>query len=144
MSAIFYYSNFCNNCKNLLQFISKENLQADMHFINIDNRVKKNNATYIVLQNKQEILLPPSVSSVPAILLLNQNQKVIFGQDIGKYLENKKMNSQIYNQGQSNGNMSMAQQAQMRQQQQMAPQQRMQTSVAQQMQQQQQQQTSVA
>ena len=41
MSSILYYSNYCNNCSILLQFIAKSNCKDDMHFINIDNRCKK-------------------------------------------------------------------------------------------------------
>jgi hypothetical protein len=58
-----------------------------MHFINIDKRVKKNNATYVVLENGQEILLPPTVTKVPALLLLNKGHHVLFGNDINKHLE---------------------------------------------------------
>jgi hypothetical protein len=59
-----------------------------MHFINIDKRVKKGNgATYIVLENGQEILLPPTVTKVPALLLLNKGHQVLFGGDINKFLE---------------------------------------------------------
>jgi hypothetical protein len=58
-----------------------------MHFINIDKRCKKNGATYIILENGQEILLPPTVSKVPALLLLNKGHHVLFGGDINKHLE---------------------------------------------------------
>jgi hypothetical protein len=59
-----------------------------MHFINIDKRVKKSNgATYIILENGQEILLPPTVNRVPALLLLNKNHYVLFGNDINRHLE---------------------------------------------------------
>jgi hypothetical protein len=58
-----------------------------MHFINIDKRCKKNGATYIILENGQEILLPPTVSKVPALLLLNKGHSVLFGSDINKHLE---------------------------------------------------------
>jgi hypothetical protein len=87
MSSIFYYSNYCENCKKLIQIISKSNSKNDMHFINIDNRVKKNGATYIVLENNQEILLPPTITKVPALLLLNKNHQVLFGNDISNHLE---------------------------------------------------------
>jgi hypothetical protein len=49
-----------------------------MHFINIDKRCKKNGATYIILENGQEILLPPTV---------NKGHHVLFGSDINKHLE---------------------------------------------------------
>jgi hypothetical protein len=93
MSSILYYSNYCENCKGLLQSISKwSGIKDDMHFINIDKRVKKpNGATYIILENGQEILLPPTISKVPALLLLNKGHHVLFGNDINKHLEPKQM-----------------------------------------------------
>lgn len=90
MSSILYYSNYCDNCKTLLQILSKSNIKNDIHFINIDKRVRKSNgATYIVLENNQEILLPPTVTKVPALLLLNNNHQVLFGSDINRHLEPK-------------------------------------------------------
>jgi hypothetical protein len=91
MSCILYYSNYCENCKALIQNISKWNdAKNDMHFINIDKRVKKNNgATYIILENGQELLLPPTITKVPALLLLNKSHHVLFGNDINKHLEPK-------------------------------------------------------
>ena len=93
MSSILYYSNYCDNCKFLLQTISKwSGIKEEMHFINIDKRVKKSNgATYVVLENGQEILLPPSITKVPALLLLNKGHQVLFGSDINKHLEPKQM-----------------------------------------------------
>jgi hypothetical protein len=88
MSSILYYSNYCDNCSKLLQIISKLNSKDDMHFINIDKRVKKSNgATYVILENGQELLLPPTITKVPALLLLNKSHHVLFGNDINKHLE---------------------------------------------------------
>ena len=87
MSSILYYSNYCANCKSLLQLIAKLDVKNDMHFINIDKRVKRSNATYIILENGQEILMPPSVNKVPALLLLNKGHQVLFGNDINTHIE---------------------------------------------------------
>lgn len=85
---ILYYSNYCNNCKTLLQNISKQPVKDDIHFICIDKRVKRENGSmYIILENGQEILLPPTVNKVPALLLLNRGHHVIFGTDILKHIE---------------------------------------------------------
>lgn len=87
MSTILYYSNFCENCKALLQDISKSNVKDDMHFICIDKRNRRNNgATYVVLQNGQEVLLPPTINKVPALLLLNRGHKVLFGEEIKHHI----------------------------------------------------------
>lgn len=92
MSTILYYSNYCENSKLLLANISNSNIKNDMHFISIDKRTQKNNgATYIQLENGQEILLPPTINKVPALLLLNKGHKVLFGNEINQYLEPKQV-----------------------------------------------------
>jgi hypothetical protein len=42
---------------------------------------------FIVLQTGQQIIMPENVTRVPALLLLNQNYKVIYGDDIYKHLK---------------------------------------------------------
>ena len=88
MSSILYYSNFCEPSKKLLQTVSKIGMTKDIHFICIDKRVKDNNGkTFIILQNEQKIIMPENVTRVPALLLLNQNYKVIYGDQIYQYLK---------------------------------------------------------
>jgi hypothetical protein len=88
MSKILYYSSYCDNCKKLLHVLSKSQIKKDIHFISIDRRVQKNNgATYIVLENSQEIILPPTVSRVPALLLINKGHHVLFGEEIYNHLK---------------------------------------------------------
>ena len=87
MSCILYYSNYCEPSKKLLQTVTKTQNAKDIHFICIDKRVKDSNGkVYIVLQTGQKIVMPENVTRVPALLLLNQNYKVIYGDDIYKHL----------------------------------------------------------
>jgi hypothetical protein len=59
-----------------------------MHFLCVDNRVKgSNGATYIKLQDGQEVILPPTVSKVPALLLLNRGHHVLFGEEIMQHIQ---------------------------------------------------------
>jgi len=96
MSAILYYSNYCDKCKNILQLIGKSIAKDEMHFLCIDNRIKKNNAQYIIVENGQEVLLPPTVNRVPALLLLNRGHQVIFGNEIEEHIsvENKNIKNE--------------------------------------------------
>lgn len=88
MSTILYYSNFCNHSKSLLQQLSKTNVAKEVHFICIDNRQKdQTGRTLIVLQNGEKIVMPPNVTKVPALLLLKENYRVVYGDDITKYLK---------------------------------------------------------
>ena len=89
MSAILYYSNFCQHSKALLQNVGRSpEISKDVHFICIDKRVKKGDGkTYVVLQNGQQIIMPENVSKVPALLLLNDNYRVIYGEEIASYFK---------------------------------------------------------
>ena len=88
MSSILYYSNFCEPSKKLLQTVSKTQNVNNIHFVCIDKRVKDSNGKiFIVLQTGQKLIMPDNVTRVPALLLLNQNYKVIYGDDIYKHLK---------------------------------------------------------
>lgn len=88
MAAICYYSNFCDPSKKLLQLIAKTKLKTEMHFICIDKRHKNSQGQTIVTLENQQVLLPPSISKVPALFLLDTKQ-VLFGDDIYSYLTPK-------------------------------------------------------
>lgn len=88
MSCILYYSNFCEHSKKLLQTITKTQNTNNIHFVCIDKRMKDaNGKIFIVLQNGQKLIMPENVKSVPALLLLNDNYKVIYGDDIYRHLK---------------------------------------------------------
>jgi hypothetical protein len=88
MSSILYYSNFCEHSKKLLQAVSKSQTSKDLHFICIDKRTKgQDNKIYIVLENGQKIVMPENVTKVPALLLLNNNYKVLYGDEIYNHLK---------------------------------------------------------
>ena len=90
MSSILYYSNFCEHSKKLIGTISKANISKDIHFICIDKRTKdSNNKIYIILENGQKIIMPENVNRVPALLLLNQNYQVLYGEAILNHLKPK-------------------------------------------------------
>ena len=95
MSCILYYSNFCEHSKKLLQHISKSDLSKDIHFLCIDVREKKEDGNmYIKLQNK-EMILPKTITKVPALLLLSNNYQVLFGEDIYNYFNPKQAQKQV-------------------------------------------------
>lgn len=90
MSSILYYSNFCNHSKNIVQQLSKTTVSKDIHFICIDKRVKdENNKVYIILENGQRIIMPETLNRVPALLLLNNNYNILYGDNILNYLKPK-------------------------------------------------------
>jgi hypothetical protein len=85
MSTILYYSNFCQHSKKLLQQFGRSP-QKDVHFICIDKRSKdKNGKIFITLENGQQIVMPENVTKVPALLLLADNYRVLYGESILQY-----------------------------------------------------------
>jgi hypothetical protein len=90
MSSILYYSNFCNHSKSILQQLSQtQQIKKDIHFMCIDKRVRDpaNGKTYIVTENGQKIVMPETITRVPALLLLNENYRIIYGDLIYDYLK---------------------------------------------------------
>lgn len=103
MSSILYYSNFCDHSKSLLQNIGKSpEITKDVHFICIDKRVQKQGKTYIILENGQEIVMPDNISRVPALLLLNDNYRIIYGTEITQFF---KPRQEVVRQVATNNNM---------------------------------------
>tara|TARA_B110000285_G_scaffold233701_1_gene308317 strand:+ start:1441 stop:2049 length:609 start_codon:yes stop_codon:yes gene_type:complete len=87
MSSILYYSNYCTNCEKLIQKLGKSSIKKDIHFVCIDNRVKENDKVYVKMPNGTKIVLPSNVNKVPALLLLNKQNEVVFGETIHEILQ---------------------------------------------------------
>lgn len=87
---ILYYSNYCAHSQKILQTLVKGNLSDKLSFICIDKRLhdSKTNQTFIVLENGGKVILPPNIHSVPSMLLINENYRVIYGDDIIKLFHN--------------------------------------------------------
>ena len=84
-NTILYYSKYCENCKKLLYILSRSSLKSKIHFLSIDKRLVKDKKTYILLDDGKEILLPEIIDKVPAILLLANDNKILFGDEIIQY-----------------------------------------------------------
>tara|TARA_B100001063_G_scaffold52620_1_gene46546 strand:+ start:3583 stop:4143 length:561 start_codon:yes stop_codon:yes gene_type:complete len=85
MSSVLYYSKYCENCQKLLYELGKTNISKQIHFLSIDKRVNKNSKVYLVLDNGCEVFLPPNITRVPTLLLLNKGNKIIVGDDVLNY-----------------------------------------------------------
>lgn len=82
MSSILYYSTLCKNCDKILNELSRTDLQNGIHFVCIDKRVERGGAHFVVLETGEEVLLPKEVTRVPALLLLESGNRVLFGNEI--------------------------------------------------------------
>jgi hypothetical protein len=87
MSSILYYSNYCEKSKKYIKLLSNSEYQKAIHFICIDKRIKDGKKTFVVLENEETIVLPDTITHVPALLLLTKGYKVLFGEKILEYLQ---------------------------------------------------------
>jgi hypothetical protein len=85
MSSVLYYSKYCENCKKLLYELGKTKIQKNIHFLSIDKRKNIGGKVYIILDNGKEIYMPPNIVSVPTLLLLNKNNKLLVGEDVNNF-----------------------------------------------------------
>lgn len=87
---ILYYSNYCTHSQKVLQTLVKGNLSDKLSFICIDKRQidKQTNQTYIILENGGKVVLPPNIHSVPSLLLIKDNYRIIQGDEIIKFFHN--------------------------------------------------------
>ena len=85
---ILYYSNYCKHSQKVLQFLVKGGMSDQLNFICIDKRARDaQNNTYIILENGKRVIMPPNVHSVPALLQVKHNYKVVLGDDIIQYFQ---------------------------------------------------------
>ena len=86
---VLYYSNYCKHSEKVIKFISKGGLTNEINAFCIDKRTRdpKTNQTVILLEDGKKALLPPNLQSVPALLLIKDNYKLVFGDDIIKHFE---------------------------------------------------------
>ncbi len=82
MSYVLYYSKYCDNCKKILFKIGKDKIKNDIHFLCIDKRKKVKDKIYIILSDGKELLMPEEIQKVPALLLLNRGNRIIYGKEI--------------------------------------------------------------
>ena len=93
---IFYYSNYCKHSQKILQTLVKGDLVSKISCVCIDNRKKDpaTNQMYIFLENGSKVIMPPTLHSVPALLLVNDRYRIIFGDEITKHFHPQLINKQ--------------------------------------------------
>lgn len=77
----------CENCSNLLAVLAKSPAKNDMHFVCVDKRERDPDGKLVVIMsNGARLPLPPNVTKVPALLLLNKGNRALFGDEIMSFL----------------------------------------------------------
>tara|TARA_B110000285_G_scaffold191476_1_gene219297 strand:+ start:1364 stop:1942 length:579 start_codon:yes stop_codon:yes gene_type:complete len=85
---LLYYSNHCQHSNQLLQTLSKSNVQKQFYYICIDKRSKdEKNNTIIQLENGKTLPLPPIINKVPSLLLQNHGNRVLTGNEILGFIQ---------------------------------------------------------
>ena len=85
---VLYYSNNCKHCQKLLAHLAKIGVLEKYNFICIDRRSVDPNTRQvsITLDRGVKASLPPNVSRVPTLLLVNQKFTAIIGDEIYNYV----------------------------------------------------------
>jgi len=85
---VLYYSNNCKFCQKLLAHLAKIGVLEKYNFICIDRRSIDPNTRQvsITLDRGVKASLPPNVSRVPTLLLVNQKFTAVIGDDIYTYV----------------------------------------------------------
>ena len=97
---IFYYSNYCKHCQKIIQYVIKQGYVDKISAICIDQRKRdhNNNQTFVILENGNQVFLPPNLQSVPSVLCVKKNYTLVTGVDpILQYFQ-EKFAPQIQNQ----------------------------------------------
>jgi len=99
-----YYSNYCKHCKKVLDFLSKSGIAEKLNCICIDKRKRDPNTNQMLihLDDGKQVLMPPNLSSVPALLLINKGYSLVLGSDIIQHYEpevKKKLESANFGDG---------------------------------------------
>lgn len=83
---ILYYSNNCKYCEKILNYLVKNDIIKHLNCICVDKRQinQLNGNVNIILENGNSVMLPPNVHSVPSLLILKENYRVVMGEDILK------------------------------------------------------------
>jgi hypothetical protein len=85
---ILYYSNYCPNSKKVLEYISKNGLIDHLNCICLDRRSidPQSGQILIHLENGKCVMMPPGIHGVPAMLIVKENYRCIYAQEIISYL----------------------------------------------------------
>jgi len=88
---VLYYSNNCKYCQKLLAHLAKLGMLEKYNFVCIDRRSVDPNTKQITitLDRGLKTTLPPNVSRVPTLLLINQKYTAVIGDEIYNYVDSQ-------------------------------------------------------
>lgn len=89
MSTVLYYSKYCRISNEIIKKISRSKIKKSVHFLCVDKRIYKNNQIHIVLENDSTLQLPKEITCVPSLIILNENNRIIYGREILNFFKPK-------------------------------------------------------
>lgn len=87
MKYVLFYSNRCEHSRDILKQITRSPVAEETSFVCIDSRVTRGKDVCAVLANGKEVPLPSSLTSVPALLLLEKGNALVVGTQVKQHLE---------------------------------------------------------
>lgn len=85
---LLYYSNNCEHCKKILIKLARDKQLVDkISYICIDKRKKINGEIFIILENGKRMKLPKDLKEVPSLVMLENSNKIIVGDNINTHFE---------------------------------------------------------
>lgn len=85
---VLYYSNSCKHSAKILDFIVKNGFAEKVNCICVDKRTLRNGHTWVVQLDDGRIhTVPPHISRVPSLLLVNQKNEVRLGNEILEFFQ---------------------------------------------------------
>ena len=87
MSDTLYYSNYCQHCNALLEFLNKNGYLEKLSFVCVDKRRQDTQGIWYSQQhNGQHVMIPHIVHSVPS-LILAENHHLLMGEQIQQHFK---------------------------------------------------------
>lgn len=85
MFGVLYYGKTCQHSQQLLRQVAKQGISDKLRFVPVDQQVKRGDQLMAILDNGSQVLIPPGVTAVPAMLDI-RDKNIYMGPEVGKRL----------------------------------------------------------
>jgi hypothetical protein len=85
MFGVLYYGKTCHHSQQLLLQVAKQGISDKLRFVPVDQQVRRGDQLMAILDNGSQVLVPPGVTAVPALLDI-RDKNIYMGPEVGKRL----------------------------------------------------------
>ena len=85
MFGVLYYGRTCQHSQQLLRQVAKQGISDKLRFVPVDQQVRRGDQLMAILDNGSQVLIPPGVTAVPALLDI-RDKNIYMGPEVGKRL----------------------------------------------------------